>query len=788
MEHEEEKVEENAASATPYRSGDDSSGKTSSEAQAEVAGAEKGKDAGGIFRGVISRVTFRADDTGFAVVKAEPESGMHDPEGPANGLSTVIGILPEGLGAGSNIIAQGSWTSHPKFGRQFRARSMHETTPTGTDAITKYLSSGAVKGFGPVLAQRVTDHFGDKTLDIIEKTPDKLLEVPGIGQRKLDEIVQSWEEKRSIREILIFFQNHNIPLGLAQRIYRAYGSRAVEVVKSNPYVLCRDVWGIGFQTADRVAQAFGVAQDSPERCAAGLGYALQQASDDGHCFLPKEDLLSKTQKLLSINSVETLQASLAHNILAAELIDEPEVGVYLPSLYSNEQILARALASRINDCTPSPEIPQDTLESILEKPQLAHSGNPPKVLHLSEQQKEAVRMSSCSTIAVITGGPGCGKTTVLRTVASLYRRAGLRIALAAPTGRAAQRLAEVCGMPASTIHRLLRFDPMRKAFVHDHNDQLELDVLIVDESSMIDLPLATSLLRAVPHQARLLIVGDSDQLPSVGPGLFLSDLLRTESVPRVRLTNLFRRADESAITHIAHAVNSGNIPRIPEPDGTTKTDAYFLPAETTSEAANLIERLVVEQIPKKFNLSNEQITVLTPMNQGELGVIQLNHRLQDRLVPKVRGLPWVQVKDIEFRHGDRVCQRVNNYNLHANGVFNGDQGVITGIDTEQKSVYVTLWDGREIVYPSDALYQLDLAYALTIHRSQGSEVPAVVLALHDSHHIMLERQLIYTGITRAKQLLIVVGTKRALATASKRSRSRKRFSHLSERIQDILDA
>jgi exodeoxyribonuclease V alpha subunit len=753
-----------------------------------IEASEVTPDNSGIFRGIITRVTFRAEDTGFAVIKAEAESGMQDPEGAPGGLSTVIGILPEGVGTGSNVIAQGNWSSHPKFGRQFRARSIHETTPTGTDAISKYLSSGAVKGFGPVLAQRVIERFGEQSLEVIEETPQKLLEVQGIGQRKLDEILESWEEKRAIREILIFFQSHNIPLGLAQRIYRAYGSRAVEVVKSNPYVLCRDVWGIGFQTADRVAQAFGVALDSSERCGAGLGYALQQASDDGHCFLPREELQAKTQKLLSLDSGEIIDASLKHNILAAELIEEPDVGVYLPSLYSNEQILARCIASRINDCTPSPEIPTSILDSILEKPQLAHSGNPPQVIHLSEQQQEAVRMSSRSTLAVITGGPGCGKTTVLRTVASLYRKAGLRIALAAPTGRAAQRLSEVCGMPASTIHRLLRFDPMRKAFVHDHLEQLELDVLIVDESSMIDLPLAASLLRAIPHQARLLIVGDSDQLPSVGPGLFLSDLLKTEEVPRVRLTNLFRRADESAITHIAHQINSGSIPHIPQPDGTTKTDAYFLRADTTADAAKLIERLVVEQIPKKFNLSNEQITVLTPMNQGELGVIQLNHRLQQRLVPKVSGLPWVKVKNMEFRHGDRVCQRVNNYNLHANGVFNGDQGVITGIDSEQKSIYVTLWDGREILYPSDALYQLDLAYALTIHRSQGSEVPAVVLALHDSHHIMLERQLIYTGITRAKQLLIVVGTKRALATASKRSRSRQRYSNLSERIQDILSA
>ncbi len=760
---------------------------------ARASGQSEGEqDQTVFFRGVISRVTYRDEESGFGVLKAEPDSGSDDSVATTGGLTTLVGVFPATIAAGTCVVARGEWQRHPKFGRQFRARSVTEADPTGKEAIARYLASGAVKGFGPTLAGRVVEAFGDETLEVIDNEPHRLLEVSGIGQKKLDEILGSWQEKKNVREVLLFFQNHGISLNLSHRIYNYYGDRAIEVVSSNPYVLAREVWGIGFRTADRIASALGTDPESPERLIAGVLYSLEKSGDDGHCFLPREDLKEKAAKLLGVYEEALIDRAILEASLAGELIDE-DGRIYSPDLYTAEQQLARSLAARANrDIRPSKSIDEQLVENacgktIISQRATKESGGSPEVVRLSEQQKEAIRLAATRPLVVITGGPGCGKTTVLQTLAEVFRQAGLETKLAAPTGRAAQRMSEICGMPASTIHRLLKYDPIKRTFVHDQYDQLPLDALIIDESSMIDISLAAALLRAVPPSARIVIVGDADQLPSVGPGLFLSDVLTVESIPRVRLTTLFRRANESSITSIAHRINEGKIPSIPEPDGSIKTDAYFLPAKDPEDAASLIERLVVEQIPKKFGLSGSDITVLTPMNQGSLGVIALNQRLQQKLVPSLAGMASVKIGAIELRPGDRVCQRVNNYNLHRNGVFNGDQGTIIGVDPGNKSVFVELWDGREIEYPSETLHQLDLAYALTIHRSQGSEVPAVILAVHDSHTIMLERQLIYTGITRAKSLLIVVGTRKALAIATKRSRSRKRFTRLSERIYDLSE-
>jgi len=405
---------------------------------------------------------------------------------------------------------------------------------------------------------------------------------------------------------------------------------------------------------------------------------------------------------------------------------------------------------------------------------------------LSAEQRTAVSLALRERLTVITGGPGCGKTTVVRTIADVFRRTGAKLKLAAPTGRAAQRLSEVCGIEASTIHRLLRFDPIERAFLYNADDQLDCDAIIVDECSMIDLSLASSLFQALRTDCRLILVGDVDQLPSVGAGLVLADLLSVPEISRVRLTKLFRRAEESAITAVAYQINSGEIPAIPSPDGEVRSDAYFIEARDAAKAAQLIERLVVERIPATASIQPSQITVLTPMNQGELGTASLNRKLQARVVPKLPGSPELEVGDLRFRLGDRVCQRVNNYQLLEAGVFNGDQGVVTGVDPKERTLQVELWDGREVEYPNEYLHQLDLAYALTIHRSQGSEMGIVVLALHDAHTILLERQLLYTAVTRAKELLIIVGSKKALATAVKRVRSRKRQTTLSKRIQEKI--
>ena len=444
-------------------------------------------------------------------------------------------------------------------------------------------------------------------------------------------------------------------------------------------------------------------------------------------------------------------------------------------------LLAKDISTRIaNEKNLQPLISQQVIETICLEPIPTTDGALSK---LSQLQQQAIRLAATEHICVITGGPGCGKTTVLKAIAKLYRKSGLRLKLTAPTGRAAQRLAEVCDHSASTIHRLLKYDPTTQDFVHGRYAQLEVDAVIIDESSMIDLQLAESLFQAIPKKARIVIVGDSDQLPSVGPGTFLSDVLAVESTPQIKLNQIFRREEESIINYIAHKVNTGQAPYIHNLSAPYQGEAYFVEAESSEQAAQKIERLVTSFIPANFNFSSDQISVLTPMNQGELGVLALNQRLQSKLVPKMEGMPWLKVNNLEFRLGDKICQRVNNYNIHANGVFNGEQGTVVGLDPASQSLTAKLWDNREINYPKETLNQIDLAYATSIHRAQGTEVPVVVMALHETHFIMLERQLIYTGITRAKKLLILVGTRKALEIACKSSKSRKRFSALTDRIR-----
>ena len=744
-----------------------------------------------LLKGLVERVTFHSKESGFGVIKIKSVANKQQSLFNTGDVITVVGVFPESLGPGLSIVARGSWQEHEKFGRQFRARSITEVQPTESHAVIRYLSSGIIKGLGPVLAERIVNHFGDETLAVLEKDPQALKNVPGIGEKKCKEIIEAWEENRNAREVLLFFQGLSLPMSLGQRVYRAFGKQAIEKVTGNPYILSTDVWGIGFLTADRIARSLGIDEHAEERIIAGLSYALKSASDDGHCFLPEPQLVAKTSNLLRIESHQALITSCIHKAkLRAEIIQEEE-RIYLSTIYNAESTLALTLRKQIAHKSTLASINPDLVKELCSVKQEStglNAASTPQIITFSDEQCLAIQYAAEQSILAITGGPGCGKTTVLRAIAKLFRKAGLRLKLAAPTGRAAQRLAEVCGMEASTIHRLLKFDPDKRDFVHCEEDPLPLDALVVDESSMIDVSLAASLMRAVPKGARVVFVGDADQLPSVGPGLFLADLLRIEAIPQVRLTQLFRRAHESQITHIAHDINTAKMPFIPEPGQGYHGDAYFLPAPDKPDALALVNRLVCDQIPKKFGLSGSDITVLSPMNQGELGVKALNLTLQQKLVPRLDGTPWVKVNDIEFRLGDRVIQRVNNYKLHANGVFNGDQGEVIGIDNQEKSLYVRLWDGREVTYKSEHLGQLDLAYAMTIHRSQGSEVPAVVMVIHDTHYVMLERQLIYTGITRAKKLLIVVGTKKALSVAVRKNKSSERFSYLKEKTEELLQS
>lgn len=735
-------------------------------------------------KGTIARVTFHNSESGFGVLKAKPDNTETRSVLGPDGLVTIVGTMPEKFAAGSSFVARGTWQTHPKFGPQFRAASLTEQTPTTRAGIIRYLGSGRIKGLGDKLAERIVNVFGEEALNVLEQTPDRLREVPGIGKKKLAEILDTWEATRRSREIMLFFEEYEIPPGISQRIFRAYGLKAIELIRQNPYRLAKDIRGIGFLTADKIAARLGVDPNSPERISAAFAHVLREAADDGHCFLPREALLIKTSALIAIEDADLLTSTLTQCELAADVVAEDEM-IYLPNLHLAEQQVARLLSQRLSSLVPSAAISDTILSDIGTNRFVAdtNSGDAPAVITLSEQQLQAITLAATRSLLVITGGPGCGKTTVVRAIAAMFQRAGLDIRLAAPTGKAAQRLAEVCGIKASTIHRLLKYDPVERNFVHNENLPLSLDVMIIDESSMIDITLAHSLLRAIPKRARVIFVGDADQIPSVGPGLFLEDLIKTAGVPCVRLDTLFRRDNESSITTIAYNINHGIIPEIPEPDGQTKSDAYFLTAKEGLDTAQLVERLVTDQIPKRFNIRGSDILVLSPMNVGELGVTALNERLQSKIIPDAADLVKVKVGNLELRLGDRIVQRANNYNIIEGGVFNGDQGVVVGIDTTKKNVRIRFWDGREVDYGGEDLYQLDLAYALTIHRSQGSEAPAVVLVLHHSHSILLERQLIYTAVTRAKKLLIVVGTRRALALAVKKDRSKRRYTKLADRLR-----
>ena len=752
-------------------------------------------DQSSLIRGTVSVVTFYNPENGFCVLKVDCAADNKDSVfyTDKKQIVSVIGESSQKLAAGLPIIARGVWQTHAKFGRQFKAYTITPVKPTDAESIVNYLASGMIKGLGPVLAQKIVDHFGADTLDILDATPHRLTEVPGIGKKKSKTLIQAWGVQKDFREVSLFLQNHGISAAMAQRIYKVYGNRTIEKIQENPYVLAKDIWGIGFLTADNIASALGIEADSPFRIRAGLAFSLTKGTEDGHVYLSQNILIAKTISLLKLNCEEKIQAALDKAALEGEVVISDGDAVYLPIMHKTEGQLAESIAAFITHRSPDMTIAPRYVQEVLEGASFADGakadGSEIKVINLSPEQQDAVKLIAEKSLTVITGGPGCGKTTVIKTITKLFKKSGLNFKLAAPTGKASQRMSEVCGMEASTIHRLLKYDPIKKKFLYDRDTKLPVDALIIDESSMIDISLANSLFQAIPGGSRVVIVGDADQLPSVGPGLFLSDLLSISRVPRVKLTRLFRRSEESSITLIAHEINNSEIPDIPQPDGKTKSDSYFLPCENPAEAVKLIENLVVNQIPKKFGFSPKDITVLSPMNQGELGIIALNKVLQDRLVPvddkSSRVKVGTKAEALEFRLGDRVIQRVNNYQITEQGVFNGDLGEVDGIDPVKEAVYVKLWDGRVVEYPQEALAQLDLAYALTVHRSQGSEIPAVVLVLHDSHSILLERQLIYTAVTRAKKLLIIVGTKRALILAVKKTRSRRRFSGLVKRVSEF---
>ncbi|NDC38024.1 MAG: ATP-dependent RecD-like DNA helicase [Proteobacteria bacterium] len=724
-----------------------------------------------VLRGVIERVTYRNPQNGYSVIKVLPSDS---PE-----TVTVVGACGDAA-VGTHVVIRGNFIDHPKFGRQFAVASFTETSPSTPEGLKKYLSSGLVKGIGEKTAARIVAAFGEATVEVILQQPEKVAKIAGVGKSKAATLHETLKAAEATRETKRFLLEHNIPRGLADKLIREFKQSTVEVISKDPYMLARSMKGVGFATADAIAMNVGLKPDSPQRLKAGLFHALERAAEDGHCYLSVKQLFEQSQVLLGVEAALDLTEPF-HALVREGFIVHQEDTAALRHLHKAEEFVADFVARRVAPWEHPPLRSEDVTRALSAAAQDLG-------VTFSPEQEASVEAAAKYPLLIVTGGPGCGKTTIIRALSTLYRLTGKRLVLAAPTGRAAQRMSQVCGMPASTIHRLLRFDPMKRSFLFGPNQPLEIDALIVDEASMIDILLAKDLFSAVPREATIILVGDRDQLPSVGPGRVFGDLVSLHEVKTIALSRLFRRSEESQITSIAHMINSGLVPTIPEPDGNTKSDAYFLNRTDPEEAAQLIERLVADQIPRKFGFARGEVCVLTPTNRGPLGAIALNQRLQGRVNPSgsVDAEQELTVGDTTVRIRDRVCQRVNNYNLDQLGVYNGDLGTVYSVDRSARSLVVELWDGRLVKYDEGDIPQLSLAYAITVHRSQGSEIPCVVLALHDSQYTLLERQLIYTAVTRAKKLLIIVGSRRALQIASKRATTAKRLSRLAPRIRGLV--
>jgi exodeoxyribonuclease V alpha subunit len=716
-----------------------------------------------VVRGVVDRVTYRNPQNGYSVLKVVPSDS---PE-----VITVVGPCGDAV-VGTHVVVRGSFKEHPKFGRQFTASSLTETRPSSPEGLKRYLASGLVKGIGEKTAERIVDQFGEGTVEAILQHPDKVAQVTGVGKAKAAALHEVLSKEESLRETRRFLLENNIPRGLSEKLVREFKERTVEVVTKDPYLLARNMRGVGFATADSIAMNVGLRADSPQRIKAGIFHCLERASEDGHCHLPIERLFENSRALLGLDDSLDLSEPF-HSLVQEGYIVRHDDTAALRHLQQAEDFVAHFVASRLRPWG-SPALTNDDVRNAL------HTAAQELGVTFSPEQESAVTAAAQHPLMIVTGGPGCGKTTIIRALSTLYRLAGKRLVLAAPTGRAAQRMSQVCGMPARTIHRLLKFDPIKRSFLFGANQPLEIDAIIIDEASMMDILLAKDLFSAIPKEATVILVGDRDQLPSVGPGRVFGDLVSLHELKTIALSRLFRRSEESQITETAHMINSGLMPNIPEPDGSTKSDAYFINRSDAEEAGALIERLVAEQIPRKFGFPPEEICVLTPTNRGPLGTIALNQRLQARINPSgsIDSEQELFLGEGTLRIGDRVCQRVNNYNIDSLGVYNGDLGRVYSIDRSSRSLVVELWDGRLVKYEEGDISQLSLAYAITVHRSQGSEIPCVVLALHDSHYTLLERQLIYTAVTRAKKLLVIVGARRALQIASKRATTARRLTRL----------
>ncbi|MFI7360299.1 ATP-dependent RecD-like DNA helicase [Streptomyces avidinii] len=725
--------------------------------------------------GVLERITYANEESGYTVARVDTGRGSGD-------LLTVVGSL---LGAqpGESLRMEGRWGSHPQYGKQFTVENYRTVLPATIQGIRRYLGSGLIKGIGPKIAERIVDHFGTDTLDVIEGEPKRLIEVPGLGPKRTKLIGAAWEEQKAIKEVMVFLQGVGVSTSIAVRIYKKYADASISVVKNQPYRLAADVWGIGFLTADRIAQAVGIPHDSPERVKAGLQYALSQSTDQGHCFLPEDRLIADGVKLLQVDTGLVIDC-------LAELAADPE-GV-------------------VRESVPDPQGGPDPLTAVYLVPfhraELSLVGQVRRLLHaeddrmpgfqdvdwekalgwlagrtgatLAPEQRDAVKLALTRRVAVLTGGPGCGKSFTVRSIVELARAKKAKVVLAAPTGRAAKRLAELTGAEASTVHRLLELKPGGDA-AYDRDRPLDADLVVVDEASMLDLLLANKLVKAVAPGAHLLLVGDVDQLPSVGAGEVLRDLLAEGGpVPAVRLTRIFRQAQQSGVVTNAHRINTG-LP--PITDGLP--DFFLFPEEDTEAAGVLAVDVAARRIPARFGLDpRRDVQVLAPMHRGPAGAGNLNGLLQQAMTPARPDLPEKRFGGRVFRVGDKVTQIRNNYEKGANGVFNGTVGVVTGLDVDEQRLTVRTEEDEEIVYEFGELDELAHAYAVTIHRSQGSEYPAVVIPVTTGAWMMLQRNLLYTAVTRAKKLVVLVGSRKALGQAVRTVSAGRRYTAVAARL------
>ncbi|EHK2305979.1 ATP-dependent RecD-like DNA helicase [Clostridium perfringens] len=731
--------------------------------------------------GIVESIVFKSSDTGYTVIKFRENNIIH----------TAVGVLPH-VKEGQNLKITGSWVNHSQFGKQFKVEECEEILPTSKDGIEKYLSSGIIQGIGPVTAKKIVNKFGEDTLNILDNNIERLKEIEGIGKKKLETIIESYREQRELKNITIFLQTHGLSVNQCLKIYKKYGASSVDTVKNNPYILCDEISGIGFKTSDKIARSLGIEIDSPFRVQSGIRYVINEFCANGHTFMPKDELIKEASNVLTVSGdiiEENIKNAALDRKIKLEKVNDKEGVFTIPNYYCELGITNRILTLAISNFQ---DISVDVDHLIL---QFEKKNN----ITFAESQKDAIISAFQNGIEIITGGPGTGKTTIIKCIIEIFETCGLKVLLGAPTGRAAKRMSESTGKEATTIHRMLDmgvFEKEESVFVTNAEEHsLEADVVIIDEASMIDITLMNALLKSIKVGTRLIIVGDVDQLPSVGAGNVLNDFIESGFTKVVRLKEIFRQGKESMIVVNAHKINKGEMPKLNEKG----TDFFFIRNDIQEGILNTIIDLINTRLPK-FNSNWDKlksIQVLVPMKKGVLGVTNLNERIQNVLNPKAPYKKEKEFRSMVFREGDKVMQIKNNYSLkwtriagkgehEGLGVFNGDMGFIESIDLEGKKLSIIFDDERRVIYDFMYLDELDLAYAITIHKSQGSEFPVVIIPAYMGAPLLMNRNLLYTGITRAKEMVVVVGIPKALKYMVDNTRSMERYSSLNWRIKEVI--